>query len=110
MLEKKPTFKRRLAPIDVLLVICFTNRTCRFLFEYYNTITCDFQSVLKRRLAWCVVLEPKIIEHLMPMNRIISSDKRLCRICNRTPTVRLRIISQIRFVIWAVFETVYDNA
>ena len=40
----------------------------------------------------------------------MSGNKRLYRSFNRTPTVRLRIISQIRFVIWTVFETVYDKA
>lgn len=39
----------------------------------------------------------------------MSENKRHYRKFNRTPTVRLRIISQIRFVVWAVFETVYDN-
>ena len=48
------------------------------------------------------------IEHLTNVKTIISENKRLCKDYNRTPTVRLRIISQIRFVIWTVFETVYD--
>ena len=51
-----------------------------------------------------------VIVHLTNTKTIMSENKRLYRRFNRTPTVRLRIISQIRFVIWTVFETVYDNA
>ena len=56
------------------------------------------------------IIPYSVIGHLTNVKTIMSGNKRLCGICNRTPTVRLRIISQIRFVIWTVFETVYDNA
>ena len=76
---------------DYILIMC----TCQ---QKLDRISKNF---LKHRLVGCVmftIIIPKgrtrssIIEHLTLMNRIVLGDKRLCRICNRTPTVRIESI------------------
>lgn len=74
--------------LNYILIMC----TCQ---QKLDRISKNF---LKHRLVGCVmftIIIPKgrtrssIIEHLTLMNRIVLGDKRLCRICNRTPMVRI---------------------